>query len=54
MKFVTFLRNVNLGQLKGLTRAQLEAAFLEAKASETTSCMRNGTLAFPAAHSRLA
>jgi uncharacterized protein (DUF1697 family) len=54
MKFVAFHRNVNLGQPKSPTRSQLEAAFLQAGASEAASFMSNGTLVFSVARSRVA
>ena len=52
MKFVAFLRNVNLGQPGSPTRAQLESAFLEAGAGEAASFMSNGTLVFSVSRSR--
>lgn len=54
MQFVAFLRNVNLGQPKSPTRAQLESAFERAGAAAATSFMSNGTLVFTAAGRRLA
>ncbi|HSN77824.1 MAG TPA: DUF1697 domain-containing protein [Anaerolineae bacterium] len=51
MKFVAFLRNVNLGQPKSPTREQLESAFREAGAPWAASFMSNGTLAFSASDS---
>ena len=51
MKFVAFLRNVNLGQLNSPTRDQLEAAFREAGAPWAASFMSNGTLVFSASDS---
>ncbi len=51
MKFVAFLRNVNLGQPNSPTREQLEAAFREAGASWAASFMSNGTLVFSASDS---
>jgi uncharacterized protein (DUF1697 family) len=54
MKFVALLRNVNLGQPRSPTRSQLEAAFLQAGASEAASFMSNGTLVFSVARSRVA
>jgi uncharacterized protein (DUF1697 family) len=48
MRFVAFLRNVNLGQPRSPTRAQLEAAFVQAGASAAASVMSNGTLVFTA------
>jgi len=54
VKFVAFLRNVNLGQPGSPTRAQLESAFLQAGASEAASFMSNGTLVFSVPRSRLA
>ncbi len=49
MKWVAFFRNVNLGQPKSPTRAQLEAAFREAGAEAAASFMSNGTLLFSVA-----
>jgi uncharacterized protein (DUF1697 family) len=46
MRFVAFLRNVNLGQPGSPARPQLEAAFLQAGASAAASVMSNGTLVF--------
>lgn len=46
MRFVAFLRNVNLGQPGSPTRDQLESAFLQAGASAAASVMSNGTLVF--------
>jgi len=46
MEYVAFLRNVNLGQRGAPTRAQLEAAFLEAGAARASSFLSNGTLVF--------
>jgi uncharacterized protein (DUF1697 family) len=43
-----FLRNVNLGRPGSPTRAQLEAAFLEAGAASAASFLVNGTLVFAA------
>jgi uncharacterized protein (DUF1697 family) len=54
MKFVAFLRNVNLGQPRSPTREQLEAAFLQARADAAASFMSNGTLVFSVSRSRLA
>lgn len=54
MLFVAFLRNVNLGQLKSPTRAQLESAFLRAGASTAESFLSNGTLVYSVARARLA
>jgi len=54
MKFVAFLRNVNLGQPRSPTRGQLEAAFLQAGADAAASFMTNGTLVFSVSRSRLA
>lgn len=48
MKFVAFLRNVNLGQPNSPTREQLESAFREAGAPWAASFMSNGTLVFSA------
>lgn len=50
MKFVAFLRNVNLGQPGSPTRGQLETAFVQAGASSAISFMSNGTLLFEVAH----
>lgn len=46
MKFVAFLRNVNLGQPNSPTREQLESAFRQAGAPWAASFMSNGTLVF--------
>lgn len=46
MRFVAFIRNVNLGQPKSPTRGQLEDAFLQAGASTAVSFLSNGTLIF--------
>ncbi len=54
MKFVAFLRNVNLGQPGSPTRAQLESAFRLAGAGDPASFMSNGTLVFSVSRSRLA
>jgi uncharacterized protein (DUF1697 family) len=54
MKFIAFLRNVNLGQRHSPTRAQLESAFLQAGASMAASVMSNGTLVFSVADSTIA
>lgn len=54
MRFVAFLRNVNLGQPKSPTRAQLENAFLQAGASNAISFLTNGTLIYSVARRRLA
>jgi uncharacterized protein (DUF1697 family) len=54
MKFVAFLRNVNLGQPHSPTRAQLEAAFVQAGATTAASFMSNGTLVYSVSRSRLA
>jgi uncharacterized protein (DUF1697 family) len=54
MRFVAFVRNVNLGQPKSPTRPQLENAFLQAGASSATSFLSNGTLIFSVSRSRLA
>lgn len=54
MRFVAFVRNVNLGQPKSPTRAQLESAFLQAGASTATSFLSNGTLIYSVSRSRLA
>jgi uncharacterized protein (DUF1697 family) len=54
MKFVAFVRNVNLGQPKSPTRAQLEDAFLQSGASNATSFLSNGTLIYSVSRSRLA
>jgi uncharacterized protein (DUF1697 family) len=48
MKFVAFLRNVNLGQPNSPTREQLESAFRKAGAPWAASFMSNGTLVFSA------
>jgi uncharacterized protein (DUF1697 family) len=54
MLFVAFLRNVNLGQPKSPTRAQLELAFLQAGAAIAESFLSNGTLVYSVPRSRLA
>lgn len=54
MRFVAFLRNVNLGQPKSPTRAQLEHAFLQAGAATAMSFLSNGTLIFSASRSSIA
>ncbi len=46
MRYAAFLRNVNLGRPKSPTRAQLEAAFLDAGAATAASFQVNGTLVF--------
>jgi len=46
MRYAAFLRNVNLGRPGSPTRAQLEAAFLDAGAREAASFQVNGTLVF--------
>ena len=48
MKFVTFYRNVNLGQPRSPTRAQLEGALAEAGAEVPKSFQTNGTVVFAA------
>ena len=53
MRYVAFIRNVNLGQPKSPTRAQLENAFLQAGASTATSFLNNGTLIYSVSRSRL-
>lgn len=53
MKYVAFLRNVNLGQPKSPTRAQLENAFLQAGATTATSFLSNGTLIYHVSGSHL-
>jgi len=54
VRFVAFFRNVNLGQPRSPSRAQLESAFLQAGASTAISFMSNGTLIFSVSDSRLA
>ena len=54
MLYVALLRNVNLGQPKSPTRAQLESAFLHAAASTAASFLSNGTLVFSVAPSQSA
>ena len=54
MKFVAFLRNVNLGQPGSPGRGQFEAAFVQSGASSAISFMSNGTLVFTAADERVA
>ncbi len=48
MKLVTFYRNVNLGQPRSPTRAQLEGALAEAGAGSPQSFQTNGTVVFAA------
>ncbi|MBW8760392.1 MAG: DUF1697 domain-containing protein [Burkholderiales bacterium] len=48
-RHAAFLRNVNLGRPGSPTRAQLEAAFLEAGATSAASFQVNGTLVFAVA-----
>jgi uncharacterized protein (DUF1697 family) len=54
MRYVAFIRNVNLGQPRSPTRAQLENAFLQAGASTATSFLSNGTLIYSVSGNRLA
>jgi uncharacterized protein (DUF1697 family) len=54
MRFVAFVRNVNLGQPKSPTRAQLEDAFLQSGASIATSFLSNGTLIYSVSRRGLA
>lgn len=49
MKHAAFFRNTNLGRPRSPTRAQLEAAFLQAGASSAQSFLTNGTLVFECA-----
>ena len=52
-RYAAFLRNVNLGRPNSPTRAQLEAAFLEAGAASAASFQVNGTLVYaPASGTR--
>ena len=46
MRCAAFFRNLNLGRPNAPTRAQLEAAFLDAGAASATSFLVNGTLVF--------
>jgi uncharacterized protein (DUF1697 family) len=46
MKYAAFFRNLNLGRPKSPTKAQFEAAFLEAGAASAASFLTNGTLVF--------
>ena len=48
MRFVTFYRNVNLGQPRSPTRSQLEGALAEAGAVSPQSFQTNGTVVFAA------
>ena len=48
MKHVAFFRNLNLGRPKCPTKAQFEAAFLDAGAATASSFLTNGTLVFEA------
>jgi uncharacterized protein (DUF1697 family) len=48
-RYAAFLRNVNLGRPGSPSRAQLEAAFLEAGATSAESFLVNGTLVFTVA-----
>jgi uncharacterized protein (DUF1697 family) len=48
MKFVAFLRNVNLGRPGAPTRVQLEQAFVDAGAADVKSFQVNGTAVFSA------
>src|SRR6266487_5780534 len=54
MRYVVFIRNINLGQPKSPTRAQLENAFLQAGASTANFFLSNGTLIYSVSRSRLA
>lgn len=45
-RYAAFLRNVNLGRPGSPSRAQLEAAFLQAGATSAASFQVNGTLVF--------
>jgi uncharacterized protein (DUF1697 family) len=48
MKHVAFFRNLNLGRPKCPSKAQFEAAFLEAGAATAASFLTNGTIVFEA------
>ena len=48
MKHAVFYRNLNLGRANCPTRAQFEAAFLEAGAESAESFLTNGTMVFAA------
>lgn len=48
MRFVTFYRNMNLGQPRSPTRPQLETALAEAGAEAPQSFQTNGTVVFGA------
>lgn len=48
MKHAALFRNTNLGRPRSPTRAQLEAAFLDAGAETAHSFLTNGTLVFEA------
>lgn len=54
MRFAVFLRNVNLDRPRCPSKAQFEQAFLDAGATQASSFLVNGTLAFdaPAARAR--
>lgn len=54
MRFVAFLRNVNLGQPKSPSRAQLENAFQQAGTDNAASFLSNGTLVYTAPGRRAA
>lgn len=48
MKHVAFFRNLNLGRPKCPSKAQFEAAFLDAGAATASSFLTNGTIVFEA------
>lgn len=48
MKHVAFFRNLNLGRPKCPSKAQFEAAFLDAGAATASSFLTNGTMIFEA------
>ncbi|HEY1141674.1 MAG TPA: DUF1697 domain-containing protein [Lysobacter sp.] len=54
MKHAAFFRNTNLGRPKSPSRAQLEAAFLDAGAASAQSFLTNGTLVFESTNAEAA
>ncbi len=54
MRYAVFFRNLNLGRANCPTRAQLEAAFLDAGAVAAQSFLTNGSIAFDAGSLRSA
>lgn len=49
MKYAAFFRNLNLGRARSPSKAQFEAAFMEAGAASASSFLTNGSLVFEAA-----